>query len=158
MSKENFCTMFERSFTNIGQLQNDAFCVQLFNALDLDKNGHIDFREFVLGLNLSTKPLDEKIRWAFRLYDISQDSLIQRTEIKQIVESILCLLDHKNYKTRADQFAGKLFSGMDIDEDGTITEDEFMIYCRDQGGFALETGRVRNWKRRKYNHMARKVL
>ena len=76
----------------------------------------------------------------------------------QIVESILCLLDHKNYKTRADQFAGKLFSGMDIDEDGTITEDEFMIYCRDQGGFALETGRVRNWKRRKYNHMARKVL
>ena len=25
MSKENFCTMFERSFTNIGQLQNDAF-------------------------------------------------------------------------------------------------------------------------------------
>ena len=58
--------------------------MQLFNALDLDKNGHIDFREFVLGLNLSTKPLDEKIRWAFRLYDISQDGLIQRTEIKQV--------------------------------------------------------------------------
>ena len=25
MSKEIFCTLFERSFTNFGQLQNDAF-------------------------------------------------------------------------------------------------------------------------------------
>ena len=38
----------------------------------------------MLGLNLSTKPLDEKIRWAFRLYDISQDGLIQRAEITQV--------------------------------------------------------------------------
>ena len=25
MSKENFCTLFEHSFNNFGQLQNDAF-------------------------------------------------------------------------------------------------------------------------------------
>ena len=75
----------------------------------------------------------------------------------QIVESILCLLDHKNYKTEADKFAWRLFSGMDIDEDGTITEDEFMIYCREKGVFS-DNVRLRNWKRRKYNHMARKVF
>merc|ERR1712241_1099879 len=103
----------------------------------------MDFREFVLGLNLSTRPRDERIRWAFRLYDISQDGLIQRAEIKQIVESILCLLDYKNYKSEADRFAGRLFSGMDIDEDGTITEDEFMIYCRNQGVFAQDRSRRR---------------
>ena len=72
----------------------------------------------------------------------------------KIVESILCLLDHKNYKTEADKFAGRLFTGMDIDEDGTITEDEFMIYCRDQGVFSADNVRLRKWKRRKYNHLA----
>ena len=76
----------------------------------------------------------------------------------QIVESILCLLDHKNYKTEADKFAERLFTGMDIDEDGTITEGEFMIYCRDQGVFTLDNARIRNWKRRKYTHMARRVF
>ena len=45
-------------------------------------------REFVLGLNLSTKPLDEKIRWAFKLYDGDKDGLIQRTEIKQVRWSV----------------------------------------------------------------------
>ena len=45
-------------------------------------------REFVLGLNLSTKPLDEKIRWAFKLYDGDKDGLIQRTEIKQVRRSV----------------------------------------------------------------------
>ena len=55
-----------------------------FGRIDHDGNGYIDFREFVLGLNLSNKPLDEKIRWAFRLYDLSQDGLIQRAEIQQV--------------------------------------------------------------------------
>ena len=60
------------------------------------------------------------------------------------------MLDHKNYKNEADKFAERLFTGMDIDEDGTITEDEFMIYCRDRGVFSLDNVRIRNWKRRKY--------
>ena len=42
----------------------------------------------MLGLNLSKKPAGEKIRWAFRLYDISQDGLIQRAEIKQVRQVI----------------------------------------------------------------------
>ena len=84
--------------------------------------------------------------------------LVDQPVYLKIVESILCLLDHKNYKTEADKFAGRLFTGMDIDEDGTITEDEFMIYCMEQGVFSSENVRLRNWKRRKYNRLAGSVF
>ena len=43
-----------------------------------------------------------------------------------------------------------MFGVMDIDNDGTITEEEFMIYCRDRGLFQDEVSKVK--RRRIWRH------
>jgi len=48
--------------------------------------GRLNFREFVIGLSLSTKgDFDEKLYWAFRLYDVDGNGFISRAEMKDIV-------------------------------------------------------------------------
>ena len=65
------------------------------------------------------------------------------------MESVLSLLARKNCDKEADEFANAVFSGMDIDDDGAITEEEFILYCRDRCVFQGENVKVRNWKIKK---------
>ena len=76
----------------------------------------------------------------------------------KIVESVLSLLSRKKCENEADEFANTLFSKMDIDKDGTITEEEFMIYCMDRGLFTPDNSKVRDWKRKTYNDIALRLI
>lgn len=46
----------------------------MFRAFDEDNNGAIDFREFIIGLSVSSRGTpDEKLGFAFKLYDVNRD-------------------------------------------------------------------------------------
>jgi len=74
--------------------------------------------------------LDEKLKWAFQLYDIDGDGTITYSEMLQIVQSIYKMtgsmvklpLDEDTPEKRVD----KIFSNMDRDKDAKLTYDEFV--------------------------------
>jgi Ca2+-binding EF-hand superfamily protein len=74
--------------------------------------------------------LDEKLKWAFQLYDIDGDGFITYAEMLQIVQSIYKMTgqmvklppDEDTPEKRVD----KIFKNMDRDKDAKLTYDEFV--------------------------------
>ena len=57
------------------------------DVLDNDGSGEIDFKEFVEGMSKfsSKAEKEEKLRFAFRIYDIDNDGYISNGELYQVI-------------------------------------------------------------------------
>lgn len=107
-----------------------TFSDLVFNIYDTDNSGTVDFKEFITALSISSRgTIDEKLRWAFKLYDQNGDGKISAQEMLRIVEAIYKLIGSMmkvpEDESTPEKRVNKLFSMMDVDHDGQITFDEF---------------------------------
>ena len=118
-------------------MQYVKFCNHVFRTFDTDKNGEINFVEFLLAINvtLSGTPL-EKLKYAFKLYDIDGNGIIDQGEMNRIILSIYELIgeddlsnDTSKPKYTPEERTRIIFSQMDANGDGYLTEDEFVQGC-----------------------------
>jgi len=110
----------------------DSFLQDLiFNVFDEDKNGSINFQEFVCALSVMTRGSpDEKLEFAFSMYDLDGNGTISKDEMTKIMESFyklvgpLVTFSGKKYDSPA-QLVDEFFEQMDTNKDGNISIEEY---------------------------------
>jgi len=110
----------------------EQFSDYVFRSFDIDHDGFIDFREFMLAIGVtSSDSAEEKLKWAFRLYDTNREGVVDQSEMICIVQAIHDMLGAHSKKSREqvrDQ-ASNIFHQMDINHDGEVSEEEFLLAC-----------------------------
>jgi len=128
LNKEEFGKIYKQFFP-FGD--PGEFADYVFNVFDDDKNGTIDFKEFICALSVTSRGrLEEKLKWAFQLYDINGDGLISYDEMLQIVTAIYKMTGQMvklpQDEDTPEKRVQKIFKNMDRDMDANLTYDEFV--------------------------------
>jgi serine/threonine-protein phosphatase 2B regulatory subunit len=91
---------------------------------DEDGGGDVDFQEFVSGLSAfsSKGNKEEKLRFAFKVYDIDRDGYISNGELFIVLKMMV----GSNLKDQQlQQIVDKTIMEADLDKDGKISFEEF---------------------------------
>ncbi|KAL5022371.1 hypothetical protein ScPMuIL_001526 [Solemya velum] len=132
VNEETFKEIYAQFFP---QGDSSAYAHYVFNTFDHDHNGSVSFEEFVMGLSvLSRGSLQERLQWAFGLYDINGDGIITKEEMMDIVSAIYEMMGRFTEpmidETTAREHVERVFQKMDQNRDGVISLEEFMDTCR----------------------------
>ncbi|EJW85897.1 calcium sensor 1 [Wuchereria bancrofti] len=106
------------------------FASFVFKVFDENKDGAIEFHEFIRALSITSRGnLDEKLHWAFRLYDLDNDGFITRDEMLSIVGSIYKMVGSTvklpKEENTPEKRVDRIFKMMDKNNDAQLTLEEF---------------------------------
>jgi len=88
INKEEFKEVMKQMGVLDGFLQD-----LIFNVFDENKDGSINFQEFVTALSVMTRgDPNEKLEFAFSMYDLDGNGFIDKEEMTQIIESFYKLV------------------------------------------------------------------
>ena len=117
----------------------ESFTIEIFQ----DQNGWIDFNEFIIATHCSaTSSPADKLHWVFQMYDKDQSQTIQvpgaveaemimlTFQLGEMVELFGTLYLNEGLEMDAAvERANAIFSALDINNDGDVTEEEFVRGC-----------------------------
>jgi serine/threonine-protein phosphatase 2B regulatory subunit len=94
-------------------------------VLDKNKDGSISFLEFVQGLNSlsSSASQEEKLRFAFQIYDINNDGFISNGELFTVLKM---MVGNNLNDVQLQQLVDRTIIKADEDLDGKISFAEFV--------------------------------
>ncbi|XP_068116933.1 lysophosphatidylcholine acyltransferase 2 isoform X3 [Hyperolius riggenbachi] len=102
---------------------------ELFTLFDRNKDGKIDFREYVIGMSVLCHPenSEENIQMAFKLFDEDNDGKITEKEFGTLLQCSLGVPDLE---------VSSLFQDMDADQSGIISYEEFKNFFLEHPEYA----------------------
>jgi len=112
----------------------DAFCDHVFRSFDKDGSGTVEFKEFLMAVNITSARGDpkEKLNWAFSMYDIDKNGNVTIDEMESIINAIYSMMGSAVVdvtEETAQEKTRKIFEKMDINNDGVLSKKEFVQGC-----------------------------
>lgn len=113
--------------------KENFFADRVFDVFDVKGDGVLEFGEFVRGLSVfhPNSSEEEKIDFAFKLYDFRHSGHIGREEVKLMLVALMAESDVVLTDDVIDAILDKTFADADINKDGKIDKDEWKNFvCR----------------------------
>jgi len=129
LNKQDFIKIYNSIFP-----KGDAtkFAEHVFRTFDTNKDGKIDFREFICGMSITCRgSIDMRLSWAFSLYDLDGNGYISSNELHEIVSAIRKSLGSSDQSlNEAEVTTQGLFKEIDKDSDGRLSLEEFLEWSK----------------------------
>ncbi|XP_053211089.1 Kv channel-interacting protein 1-like isoform X1 [Panonychus citri] len=108
-----------------------SYAHYVFNSFDPDHTGSITFTDFVVGLSaLARGSVQDKLRWAFNLYDLNGDGVLTKDEFSLIVSAVYDLMGKSvEFVLDGKEQTERVFRKFDQKQKGTINLQEFIDSC-----------------------------
>jgi serine/threonine-protein phosphatase 2B regulatory subunit len=124
LDKDNSGKLERDEFLSLPQISSNPLATRLIAIFDEDGGGDVDFQEFVSGLSAfsSKGNKEQKLRFAFMVYDIDRDNYISNGELFIVLKMMV----GSNLKDQQlQQIVDKTIMEADLDNDGKISFEEF---------------------------------
>ncbi|KAG0300908.1 Calcineurin subunit B [Dissophora globulifera] len=124
LDKDGSGSIDKEEFLAIPQIATNPLASRLIAIMDEDGGGDVDFKEFIAGLSaFSNKGKKvEKLRFAFKVYDMDRDGFISNGELFLVLKMMV----GTNLKdNQLQQIVDKTIMEADRDADGKISFEEF---------------------------------
>ncbi|WBW74934.1 serine/threonine protein phosphatase PP2B (calcineurin B) regulatory subunit [Schizosaccharomyces osmophilus] len=111
-------------FLSIPSIANNPLASRLFSVVDEDGGGDVDFQEFINSLSVFSihGNKEEKLRFAFKIYDIDRDGYISNGELFLVLKM---MVGNNLREDQLQQIVDKTIMEVDKDCDGKISFEEF---------------------------------
>ncbi|XP_006863486.1 PREDICTED: recoverin [Chrysochloris asiatica] len=131
ITRQEFESVYSKFFPDADP---KTYAQHVFRSFDTNNDGTLDFKEYVIALHMTTMgKTNQKLEWAFLLYDVDGDGSISKSEVYEIVMAIFKMINPEDAKHLPDDentpekrvkkiwgFFGKK------DDDDKLTEKEFI--------------------------------
>ncbi|KAM0223416.1 hypothetical protein ACHAPQ_009360 [Fusarium lateritium] len=124
MDMDNSGTIERDEFLSLPQISSNPLATRMIAIFDEDGGGDVDFQEFVTGLSAfsSKGNKEQKLHFAFKVYDIDRDGYISNGELFIVLKMMV----GSNLKDQQlQQIVDKTIMEADLDKDGKISFEEF---------------------------------
>ncbi|KAG7562843.1 hypothetical protein FFLO_01672 [Filobasidium floriforme] len=124
LDKDGSGSIDRDEFLQIPQIANNPLAHRMIAIFDESGSGTVDFSEFVGGLSAfsSKGGREEKLRFAFKVYDIDRDGYISNGELYLVLKQMV----GNNLKDQQlQQIVDKTIMEADKDGDGKLSFEEF---------------------------------
>ncbi|KAI9477342.1 Calcineurin subunit B [Coemansia sp. RSA 989] len=127
LDKDKSGTIDKDEFLSIPQLANNPLSARLIDIFDTDGGGDVDFKEFITGLSTFSSKGDkeEKLRFAFKIYDMDRDGFISNGELFLVLKM---MVGNNLTPAQLQQIVDKTIREADKNGDGMIDFEEFQSF------------------------------
>ncbi|KAL3869231.1 hypothetical protein ACJMK2_041939 [Sinanodonta woodiana] len=122
---------FHRVFSQIFRGDTRTYSQHVFRSFDVNRDGRVDFKEFLIGLYVSgCNDIRKKLSWAFRVYDVDGNGKISREEMTCVISAILRLFSQRYTQVIPALLVDNFFETADTNQDGFLDLEEFIEACQ----------------------------
>ncbi|XP_060052991.1 guanylyl cyclase-activating protein 3 isoform X2 [Erinaceus europaeus] len=115
---------------------------RVFNTFDMNKDGFIDFLEFIAAINLVVQgKIEQKLKWYFKLYDVDGNGTIDKKELLTIFMAVQALKGQQTLSP--EEFTDLVFHKIDINNDGNGSTVHFLTTS------GIDIRRIHQWYKKR---------
>jgi len=133
VDKDGSGTIDYYEFLQVMEEEDHPLMRRMFELFDVDKSGNVELKEFVVGLsNYTSASKQDKLKFAFMMFDEDGSGFIERHELVKILKSTFRQDQAAAWEVDFEQKATDILIGLGLGPDGRISYEKFMELAKTQ--------------------------